>query len=53
MSGRKFTYLLTYLSKNCTANINWKDDGKSDEDNYSEENEGVQSDDEEINLVDL
>ena len=46
MSGRKFTYLLTYLSKNCTANINGKEEN-------SEENEGVQSDDEEINLVDL
>ena len=41
------------LSKNCTANLNEKADGESDEDNYSEENEGVESDDDEINVVDL
>ena len=41
------------LSKNCTANVNENDDGESDEDNYSEENEGVESDDDEINVVDL
>ena len=41
------------LSENCTANLNENDDGQSDEDNYSEENDGVESDDEEINAVDL
>ena len=41
------------LSKNCIANVNENDDGESDEDNYSEENEGVESDDDEINVVDL
>ena len=41
------------LSENCTANVNENDDGESDEDNYSEENEGVESDDDEINVVDL
>ena len=41
------------LSENCTANINENNDGKSDEDNYSEENEGVESDDDEISVVDL
>ena len=41
------------LSKNCTANVNENDDGQSDEDNYSEENNGVESDDEEINAVDM
>ena len=41
------------LSENCTANVNKSDDGESDKDNYSEENEGVESDDDEINLVDL
>ena len=30
------------LSKNCTGNVNENDDGESDEDNYSEENEGDQ-----------
>ena len=33
------------LSENCTANVNENDDGEPDEDNYSEENEGVESDD--------
>ena len=41
------------LSENCTANVNKNDDGESDEDNYSEENERVESDDDEINVVDL
>ena len=41
------------LSENCTANVNKNDDGESDKDNYREENEGVESDDDEINLVDL
>ena len=41
------------LSENCTANVNENDHGESDEDNYSEENEGVESDDDEINVVDL
>ena len=41
------------LSENYTANVNENDDGESDEDNYSEENEGVESDDDEINVVDL
>ena len=41
------------LSKNCTANVYENDDGESDEDNYSEKNEGVESDDDEINVVDL
>ena len=41
------------LRENCTANVNENDDGESDEDNYSEENEGVESDDDEINVVDL
>ena len=41
------------LSKNCTASVNENDDGESDEDNHSEENEGVESDDGEINVVDL
>ena len=41
------------LSENCTANVNENDDRESDEDNYSEENEGVESDDDEINVVDL
>ena len=41
------------LSKNCTANVNENDHGESDEDNYSEENEGVESDDDDINAVDL
>ena len=41
------------LSENCTTNVNENDDGESDEDNYSEENEGVESDDDEINVVDL
>ena len=41
------------LSKNYTANVNENDDGESDEDNYSEENEGVESDNDEINVVDL
>ena len=41
------------LSENCTANVNKNDDGESDEHNYSEENEGVESDDDEINVVDL
>ena len=41
------------LSENCTANVNENDDGESDEDNYSEENEGVKSDDDDINVVDL
>ena len=31
------------LRENCTANVNKNDDGESDEDNYSEENEGVES----------
>ena len=33
------------LSKNCTVNVNENDDGETDEDHYSEENEGVESDD--------
>ena len=41
------------LSENCTANLNENADGQSDEDNYSEENEGVESEDGEINVVDL
>ena len=41
------------LSENCTANVNENDDGQSDEDNYSEENDGVETDDDEINAVDL
>ena len=41
------------LSENCTANVNENNDGESDEDNYSEENEGVESDDDEINVVNL
>ena len=41
------------LSKNCTANVNKNDDGESDEDNHSEEKEGGESDDDEINVVDL
>ena len=41
------------LSENCTASVNENDNGESDEDNYSEENEGVESDDDEINIVDL
>ena len=41
------------LSENCTTNVKENDDGESDEDNYSEENEGVESDDDEINVVDL
>ena len=41
------------LSENCTANINENDNRESDEDNYSEENEGTESDDDEINVVDL
>ena len=41
------------LSKNWTANVNENDDGESDEDNYSEENEGVESDHDEINVVDF
>ena len=41
------------LSKNYTASVNENDNGESDEDNYSEENEGVESDDDEINIVDL
>ena len=41
------------LSENCTANVNQNDEGESDEDNYSEENEGVESDNDEINVVDL
>ena len=41
------------LSENCTANLNENADGESDEDNYSEENEGVESEDGEINVVDL
>ena len=41
------------LSENCIVNVNKNDDGKSDENNYSEENEGVESDDDEINVVDL
>ena len=41
------------LSENCTTNVNENDDGESDEDNYSEENEGVESNDDEINVVDL
>ena len=41
------------LSKNCTVNVNESDDGETDEDHYSEENEGVESDDDEIDVVDL
>ena len=41
------------LSENCTANVNQNDEGESDEDNYSEKNEGVESDNDEINVVDL
>ena len=41
------------LSENCTANVNENEYGESDEDNYSEENERVESDDDEINVVDL
>ena len=41
------------LCENCTANVNENDDGQSDEDNYSEENDGVETDDDEINAVDL
>ena len=41
------------LSESFTANVNESDDGESDEDNYSEENEGIESDDDEINVVDF
>ena len=41
------------LSENCRVDVNENDDGESDEDNYSEENEGVESDDDKINVVDL
>ena len=41
------------LSENCTANVNKSDNGESDEDNCSEENEAVEIDDDEINVVDL
>ena len=41
------------LSENCTANVNENDNRESDEDNYSEANEGIESDDDEINVVDL
>ena len=41
------------LSKYCTANVKENDNGESNEDNYSKENEGVESDDDEINVVDL
>ena len=41
------------LSKNITANVNENDHWESHEDNYSEKNEGVKSDDDEINVVDL
>ena len=41
------------LSQNCTANVNENDDGESDEDNYNQENKGVESDNDEINVVDL
>ena len=40
------------LSKNWTANVNENDHGESDEDNYSEGN-GVESDHDEINVVDF
>ena len=39
--------------ENCKANVNENDNGETDEDNYSEQNEGVESDDGEINVVDL
>ena len=39
------------LSKTCTANVKENNYGESDEDNYSEENEGVESDNDEINVV--
>ena len=41
------------LSKTCTVNVKENDYGESDADNYSEENEGVEIDDDEINVVDL
>ena len=41
------------LNKNCTANANENDSGVSDEGNYSEENERVESDNDKINVVDL
>ena len=41
------------LSKNCRANVNKNNDWESDGDYYSEENEGVESDDDGINVVDL
>ena len=41
------------LTENCTANVNHNDHGESDEENYSEENEEVENDDDEINAVDL
>ena len=41
------------LSENITANVNENDHGESHEDNYSEKNEGVESDNDEINVVDL
>ena len=41
------------LSENWTANVNENDNGESDEDNYSQENKGVETDDDEINVVDL
>ena len=41
------------LSENCTANVNENNNGESDEGNYSGKNEGVESDDDKINVVDL
>ena len=41
------------FSENCTANVNEIDNGESDEDNYSQENKGVETDNDEINVVDL
>ena len=41
------------LRKNCTDNVNENDDRVSDEDNYSEKNEGPESNNDEINVVDL
>ena len=41
------------LRKNCKDNVNENDDRESDEDNYSEKNEGPESNNDEINVVDL
>ena len=43
----------SWIKRKCTANVNENDDREFDEDNYSEENEAVKSDDDEISVVDL